>query len=113
MNAKQERDGLPRMPFGKYRGQLLEDVPTDYLEWLLDAFPLRPFLRRAVERELTIRAGNFSVKPAAPDWLAIIRQWHREMALQFHPDRGGHVEAMRAINLGAERLRELVDSTVD
>jgi len=24
-----------RMPFGKYRGQRIADLPADYLEWLL------------------------------------------------------------------------------
>ena len=24
----------PIMPFGKYEGEYLEDIPTDYLEWL-------------------------------------------------------------------------------
>lgn len=23
-----------RMPFGKYQGELVEEIPTDYLEWL-------------------------------------------------------------------------------
>jgi DNA polymerase III epsilon subunit-like protein len=26
---------IPRMPFGKHRGELFSDVPPDYLEWLL------------------------------------------------------------------------------
>ena len=50
-------------------------------------------------------------RAAAPDWSRIIRQWLHEMALEFHPDRGGHVEAMKAINIAADRLKELTGTT--
>jgi hypothetical protein len=33
-----------------------------------------------------------------------IRSIYRELSFQFHPDRGGNVEAMKAINLFYERL---------
>jgi len=26
---------IPRMPFGKHKGELFSEVPADYLEWLL------------------------------------------------------------------------------
>jgi exodeoxyribonuclease X len=26
---------IARMPFGKHKGMLFKEVPTDYLEWLL------------------------------------------------------------------------------
>jgi hypothetical protein len=99
------------MPFGKYKGELIEDIPTDYLRWLFRECNLRPPLRYAVERELAIRRADAASNPpaaqAAPAWASIIREWHREMALKFHPDRGGHVEAMKAINHAADRLKEL------
>jgi hypothetical protein len=31
------------------------------------------------------------------------------MSRWFHPDRGCHTEAMKAINIGVERLREMVE----
>jgi hypothetical protein len=40
-------------------------------------------------------------------WQPIIRQWHHEMSLLFHPDRGGTCEAMQAVNAGADKLRKL------
>lgn len=42
---------------------------------------------------------------------AIIRMWHREMAMKFHPDRGGSVEAMAAINAAHDRLKKLTGVT--
>ena len=99
------------MPFGKYKGELIEHIPTDYLKWLFRECNLRPPLCYAVERELAIRRTDAASDPpaaqAAPAWANIIRKWHREMALKFHPDRGGHVEAMKAINHAADRLKEL------
>jgi hypothetical protein len=107
---------MTAMPFGKYRGELLEDIPSDYLEWLLRECRLRWPLRCAVERELDIRrpdaAGDPPATQAAPAWAGIIREWHREMALKFHPDRGGHVEAMKAINHAVDRLKQLIGITL-
>jgi curved DNA-binding protein CbpA len=35
-----------------------------------------------------------------------VKAVYRELSLQFHPDRGGNTEAMKAINLFYERLTE-------
>jgi uncharacterized protein (DUF3820 family) len=44
------------MPFGKYKGARLADIPSDYLEWLIStAANLRPPLRRAIVMELERR----------------------------------------------------------
>jgi uncharacterized protein (DUF3820 family) len=32
----QDAAGVVEMPFGRYRGLLLGDVPEDYLKWVLD-----------------------------------------------------------------------------
>jgi hypothetical protein len=32
------------------------------------------------------------------------------MAVRFHPDRGGSVEAMTAINVGYDRLKDLLQA---
>jgi hypothetical protein len=75
---------------------------------------LKDWLLREVMEELATRddtsPGPASPPPAQPavDWEALVRTWHREMALRFHPDRGGSIEAMAAVNIAAERLRELV-----
>ena len=43
-----------RMPFGRYRGRRITDVPTEYLRWLT-TLRLRSHLQRAVENELSER----------------------------------------------------------
>jgi hypothetical protein len=42
------------------------------------------------------------------DWPAVLRQWQRELALQWHPDRGGDVKVMQALNDAADRLKQLI-----
>jgi hypothetical protein len=41
------------LPFGKHRGCRLDEVPADYLLWVLDNFDaLRPSMRAAIEKYL-------------------------------------------------------------
>jgi DNA polymerase III epsilon subunit family exonuclease len=48
---------LRRLPFGAHRGTLIEDVPSDYLHWILAAgFFDAPDVRYSAERELASRA---------------------------------------------------------
>jgi hypothetical protein len=47
-----------RMPFGKHRGELVEDIPTAYVEWLLGNLELRPDLQRELEAQLELRGGR-------------------------------------------------------
>lgn len=42
----------PLMPFGKYKGSLLKDLPSDYLLWLGTRDDLRQPLLGAVLREM-------------------------------------------------------------
>lgn len=42
----------PLMPFGKYKGSLLKDVPSEYLLWLGCLHDLRQPLLGAVLREM-------------------------------------------------------------
>ncbi len=45
---------MTRMPFGKHRGELLGNVPTDYLEWVRE-IATTDWLRRAIRGELNRR----------------------------------------------------------
>ncbi len=42
----------PIMPWGKYKGIHLDQIPLDYLRWLDDSQKLTPYLRRQVQKEL-------------------------------------------------------------
>lgn len=42
---------LPQfMPFGKYKGTALKEVPIDYVQWLLRQQDIDPYLRQALEQ---------------------------------------------------------------
>jgi hypothetical protein len=111
-----------RMPFGKYKGRALRDVPDNYLGWLLDECDLKPRLRHAVEQELDTREENALYGSAAAqedshnamarfrsDLASKVRQWRRECAMRFHPDKSSYEPAvMAAINDAADRLERLI-----
>lgn len=51
-----ERSGNATMPFGKFKGTLLFEIPSDYLEFLLSCDWLRQPLRSKIEAELDARS---------------------------------------------------------
>lgn len=53
------------MPFGKYKGDDLTDVPAGYLGWLADQDTMAPDLRRAVALEL-VRRFDPTFNPPPP-----------------------------------------------
>lgn len=49
--AEAEEARIPkRMPFGKHKGQPLEEVPRSYCQWLLGQPDVDPYLRKALEQ---------------------------------------------------------------
>lgn len=99
---------VPRMPFGKHKGRLIPDIPTNYLRWLIREVDLDDDLREAVRDVLDGRRQHTQpTYPPPADWSGIIKQWYGEMTKRYHPDRSGDVRQMQAINHAAERLREL------
>jgi len=47
-----------RMPFGKHKGEPVEDLPTDYIEWLLREANLRDDLAEELQNQLDMRGGQ-------------------------------------------------------
>jgi Putative quorum-sensing-regulated virulence factor len=103
-----------RMPFGKYRGERLEDIPLGYLEWLL-TIELSSRLQQAVEYEIEER--NSATPPPPPPRSIpqkeihasaeeIVKAGYRELSHKYHPDKaGGDLEKMKTLNLANEWLR--------
>jgi Putative quorum-sensing-regulated virulence factor len=95
-----------RMPFGKYKGRLLRELPADYLRWLHDACDLREPLRQDIEAEYQrrFRSGSRAESPPAPALVLppamrqtavdIVRAGYRALTLRRHPDHGGHHDQM-------------------
>jgi hypothetical protein len=93
------------MPFGKFKGQDLRHVPDHYLDWLFFDIALREPLRSAVYREISKRDG-LNYAPAATD-TGHIKRVYRELALKWHPDKGGSTEAMQAVNEFYEAIKQV------
>jgi hypothetical protein len=109
------------MPFGKYRGMRLRDLPDDYLAWLR-SITLREALRLAVEREYQRRVRPRQRRQrydpvSRPGALApgllraaltIIAKGFRSAAHAAHPDHGGSHEAMLELQAARDALEQLV-----
>lgn len=108
------------MPFGKFRGMRLRDLPDDYLCWLRSLDTLREPLRMQVEREYQRRINlhdrqrrSAPVPAALPPALRetaieIVRAGFRALALQRHPDHGGRHEQMLELTVVREALERLL-----
>ena len=96
------------MPFGRYRGAPLEQIPDDYLEWLVALSDLREPLRTHVAHEYQRRFGEGAAVPAGvlDAGAEIVAVGYRAVATRHHPDHGGSTEAMQHVNAAAAWLRE-------
>lgn len=74
------------LPFGKYKNHLIQDVPTDYLKWLLGQGRLKSGLKRFIASELEKRRAKESIaharletaKTEQKDTLSAGEQWQIE-----------------------------------
>jgi hypothetical protein len=108
-----------RIYFGKYRGERIEDVPDSYLVWLIEkATRIDDWLREAAVRELIARDMRHRTEQRRPDFRAelppvspailaeIVAAGRRSLAFASHPDRGGDLARMQAVNVGADWLEQ-------
>jgi hypothetical protein len=103
------------MPFGKYRGRPLADIPDAYVHWLASLQNLREPLRAAVHREAQRRrhpgaARDRALLPVAalPVAQEIITLGYRALTHRYHPDAGGDHPRMVLLNAAVTWLREAV-----
>ena len=100
------------MPFGKYKGEPLEDLPGDYLEWL-STLDLRAKLREAVAVERDRRLYFPAESNSRVDTKFVhelVSAGVKVLAKRYHADAGGSHEAMVAGNRAADWLRTQVGS---
>lgn len=105
-----------RMPWGKHKGWSIDDLPDGYVLWalyqsnihdddLLDALKEEVLSRwpdRAPVKYYRMNMGSSCQQVSIPERA---KKAYREVAIMFHPDKGGDVEAMKAINVFYDMLR--------
>jgi hypothetical protein len=92
------------MPFGKFKGDYVFNLPDNYLLWLRENIELREPLKTHVFNEIEAR-GLIPAMSSGTLNSNRVKAIYRELSLMFHPDRiGGDGEAQRALNLFYERL---------
>src|SRR5262245_19630217 len=115
-----------RMPWGKYQGRELDDIPSGYLCWVLDECNnVSGTLARAIKQVLIDRYNPFPERthqPPPPPFkgprpIRCLRcnavsealwAWHRRWCLELHPDRGGDARAMAALTECRDELQKLL-----
>ena len=93
----------PTMPFGRYVGKSLDDIPTHYLTWAVRI--AREPLRTHINQELCRRDQDQTRTRA---WqglscdrsvvLQIVRTGFRKLVMECHPDHGGNHASMVKLN---------------
>lgn len=100
------------MPWGKYRGKSVKEVPMSYLAFVVEECTgANPFLVCECKREIALRIGvDFELSHSRPVIESSIKnkliEWHRRASVKFHPDVGGNVELMKTLN----EAREIANS---
>lgn len=99
-----------KMPFGKYRGVNLEEIPQDYLLWTYENINFRSkTLKCEIESILNISSHEDDSKGKEDSISAAeIETWLSRMARRYHPDRGGTNEQMQAVMEGYHLLKEIL-----
>lgn len=99
------------MPFGKHKGEDLEDIPEPYLVWVLDHCELKsPTLEAEIKRVLGLGPSTDTfLRPSVDD----LKPVYRRMASKYHPDRGGSTEAMVAVNEFWEEINKALRRASD
>lgn len=85
------------MPFGKFKGVPVNELPHTYLAYALTTFDLPVELKNTLSFELLDRIGfdySFNIVECERRYSAI----RKKLAIRFHPDKGGSNEAMQAVN---------------
>ena len=118
---------MPIMPFGRHRGEPLDEIPDSYLAWLLTRALREPLYsqvrdearRRTTDEEDTHQAYRDYQRreyapprrhavPPASDVDDLIASGLHALAKKYHPDLGGDLRRMQAINHAADWLRAKV-----
>ncbi len=104
------------MPWGKFSGYTLDEIPLSYLAWCFEEATLRPPLDDLIREEIATRIGALTARPAlpapppdvAPAVRVLVKAGFRALTRERHPDVGGTDRAMREAIAAKEWLERVV-----
>jgi len=101
-----------RIRFGKYRGELIEDLPLDYLFWMSEKMESgfwREVANEEIERRRNARRQR-TEQPIRLDFNGMVKEiveaGYKALARKFHPDMGGDLQKIQQLNATMEKLRK-------
>jgi hypothetical protein len=103
-----------RMPFGKYAGHLVENLPKSYLTLCLSNLEnMGPALRAEMRRCVSLdpcATTRSDIQPAAivSTFDAALEIWYRSASREYHPDHGGDTRGMIIVNSVYESLSRVI-----
>lgn len=91
------------LQFGKYKGYDLQQVPLDYLQWLIaqQQKTVEEYQSEIIRRQ-SLQDAKLSMAER------IVQAGFRTLASQYHPDHGGSNDAMRQVIAANEKLKEML-----
>jgi len=99
-----------KMPWGKYVGKDITELPFGYLAWVWEESGLDAAGKSKVRREMLRRLGADAapISPAKHSgvWDSV-QAMLRRLMLRHHPDRGGSEAAMTVVNEMREEMSSL------
>lgn len=94
--------------FGKHRGKPIDEIPEDYLEWLINSSQATiDQCQRELERRRVAAEANLALAEQ------IIREGYRALSKKLHPDIGGDEEKMKELNNDRDRLVQLLKAHLE
>lgn len=98
-----------KMPFGKYKGYYLVDLPESYIVYALTEFDLDDELKESLVVALINKLKVWDIltywccsKTTTNNSTGLnkikVDSVYKTLAFKYHPDKGGSNEAMQAIN---------------
>jgi uncharacterized protein (DUF3820 family) len=103
-----------KMPFGKFSGVELDELPDAYLRWLLSIEITNDLLAAELQLEAEARGFFTKARGRAPRSAAPAREvvdelvgaGLRSLARKYHPDCGGDTRRMQEVTGAADWLRQ-------
>lgn len=91
------------LKFGKHAGTDIQDVPLDYLEWMLAKCKQDVVLYQGeIERRELVESASLSTVEK------IVQAGYRTLAKTAHPDSGGTTADFQALQAGMEQLKMIL-----